>query len=103
MSYELTGIIKMIGAVETVSDKFKKREVVITTDLSTPYPQHISGQLTQDKVELVHNMQIGDEIKVAFNIRGREWNGPQGVKYFNTIEIWKVELIKDNGGVYAIS
>lgn len=100
---EVQGIIKVINETQRVSDKFQKREFVITTELSSPYPQHILLQLTQDKCELIQNMQIGDEVKCQINIRGREWNGPEGVKYFNTIEAWRVELIKDNGGVYSLS
>lgn len=88
---ELTGIVKVIGNTEVVSEKFKKREIVIT-DNSSQYPQHISFQLTQDKVSLVDKVNIGDEIKVHFNLRGKEWTSPTGqVRYFNTIEIWSVE------------
>lgn len=100
---EITGIIKVINDKQIVSDKFCKREFVVTTEITTPYPQHVSIQLTQDKCELINNMQIGDEVKVQINLRGREWNGPEGTKYFNTIEAWRVELIKSNNGVYAIS
>lgn len=88
---ETTGIIKVIGETQRVSDKFQKREFVLTTEANTPYPQHVSFQLTQDKCELIQNYQIGEEIKIQFNLRGREWNGPQGIKYFNTLECWRIE------------
>lgn len=39
----------------------------------------------------------GEEIKVQFNLRGREWNGPQGVKYFNTLEAWRIERMQGGG------
>jgi hypothetical protein len=40
------------------------------------------------------NFSIGDEIKVFFNLKGREWKNPEGqIKYFNTIEAWKIEKI----------
>ncbi len=100
---QLSGIIKVINETQNVSDKFRKREFVLTTDMDKPYPQHILIQLTQDKTELINNYQIGDEIKVDININGKEWNGPEGIKYFNTINGWRIELIKSNGGVYAIS
>lgn len=91
---ETTGTIKVIEATQVVSDKFKKREFVLTT--GDTYPQHVSFQLTQDKVELLANYQVGDKIKVQFNLRGREWNGPQGVKYFNSLEAWRIESVTDN-------
>lgn len=92
---QITGILKEKFETKTVSDKFKKREFVVTIDGTTPYPQHISCQLTQDKVDLINTVNIGDEVEVHFNLRGREWNGPQGVKYFNTIEAWRIVKLQD--------
>lgn len=86
---ETTGKLKVINDTQRVSDKFQKRDFVIT--IGDQYPQHVTFQLTQDKVELLNNYQIGDEIKVNYNLRGREWNGPEGVKYFNTLEAWRIE------------
>lgn len=96
---DITGIIKRIGDAEQVSDKFKKREFVLT-DNSSQYPQHISFQLTQDKCDLLDKYQVGSEIKVHFNLRGREWTSPKGeVKYFNTLEAWRIEgEAATNGG-----
>ena len=87
---EVIGILKEKYDTQKVSDKFSKREFVLTTEHNTPYPQHISFQLTQDKCESLDRFKIGDAIQVLFNLRGREWNGPQGVKYFNTLECWRV-------------
>jgi hypothetical protein len=90
-SLTLTGTIKVINATNIVNDKFKKREIVITDNSNTQYPQHIICQLTQDKCSLADQFYVGDEVKVDINLRGREWTSPQGeVKYFNTIEIWKI-------------
>jgi uncharacterized protein DUF3127 len=88
---DITGILKFKGSTEQVSDKFKKREIVIT-DNSSQYPQHISFQLAQDKCSLADKLEIGEAIKVHFNLRGKEWNSPKGeVRYFNTLEIWRIE------------
>ena len=90
-SFETTGILKVKKETQVVSEKFSKREFVITTDSSTQYPQYITLQLTQDKCGLLDHFQLGDEIKVSFNLRGREWNGPEGIRYFNTLEAWRLE------------
>ena len=92
---DITGILKVKGQPQNVSKDssktFMKREFVIT-DNSSQYPQHISFQLTQDKCSLIDQFQIGSEIKVHFNLRGREWTNAQGeVKYFNSIEAWRIE------------
>jgi hypothetical protein len=88
---DITGILKVKGQTQQVSEKFKKREIVVT-DNSSQYPQHISFQLTQDKCSIIDNYNVGDEIKVHFNLRGREWTSPQGeTKYFNSLEAWRIE------------
>jgi len=92
MNNETTGLLKVINDTQRVSDKFQKREFVLT--IEGTYPQHVTFQLTQDKVELLANYKVGDKIKVHFNLRGREWNGPEGVKYFNTLEAWRIESIE---------
>lgn len=85
---ELTGFLKKKYDIQKVSEKFQKRDFVLTTDASSPYPQHVSIQLSQDKCNLLDTFNEDDEIKVSINIKGREWNGPQGIKYFNSIEGW---------------
>lgn len=90
---EVTGQLKLKYDTQKVSDKFQKRDFVLATDLSTPYPQFVSFQVTQDKCTMLDNFNQGDEIKVQFNLRGREWNGPQGIKYFNTLEAWRIEKV----------
>ena len=90
---EIIGLLKVKFDTQVVSDRFKKREFVLTTEPSGNYPQHVSFQLTQDKCNLLDSYREGDELKVHFNLRGREWNGPQGIKYFNTLEAWRIEKI----------
>jgi len=89
---EVTGKIKVIGLTKQVSDKFKSRDLVITT--GDTYPQHVLLQATQNKCELLDSLTVGSEVTCHINIRGREWNSPTGeTKYFNTIEVWKIDVI----------
>ena len=91
---EIQGRIKTIFATETVGQNgFQKRDLVISTD--GQYPQDIIIQFTQGNCALLDNLQIGQIVKVHFNLQGREWTSPQGeVKYFNTVLGWKIELIQ---------
>ena len=94
--FKLTGKIKVKKETEVISDKFSKREFVLT-DASSMYPQDISFQLTQDKCGLIDSFEAGSNVEVSFNLRGREWTSPQGeVKYFNTLEAWRIEAKSDN-------
>ncbi len=92
---EIIGKIKKIMDTNVVSEKFKKRDFVVTTDYHTPYPQHILFQTIQDKCSLLDTLNANDEVKVLFNIRGREWTSPQDqqVRYFVTLEAWRIEKV----------
>jgi len=87
---EVKGTIKVINATQVVSEKFSKRELVVTTN--DTYPQDLLIQFTQDKCDVLNAYKVGQEVTIAINLRGREWINPQGeAKYFNTIEGWKIE------------
>ncbi len=93
---DITGRIKLItDTQEFGSNGFKKREIVITTD--DQYPQHIIIEFVQDKCTLLDSYQVGQDVKIAFNLRGREWINPEGVaKYFNSLSGWRVEAAQSN-------
>ena len=101
--FKFTGTIKMIGQTVMVSEKFSKREFVVT-DTSSQYPQDVSFQVTQDKCSLLDSFMEGQAVEVSFNLRGREWTSPQGeVKYFNTLEAWRIEGAPANGTAQTMS
>ena len=89
----ITGVIYKIDETQQVSEKFSKREFVVT-DTTSMYPQDISFQATQDKCSMLDAVQVNDQVEVSFNLRGREWTSPQGeVKYFNSLEAWRIEKV----------
>lgn len=91
--FKLTGTIKVINDTQQVTEKFAKREFVVT-ESSSMYPQDIMFQATQDKCAILDGFQAQDQVEVSFNLRGREWTSPQGeVKYFNTLEAWRIEKV----------
>ncbi len=91
---ELEGKIKMIGDTKTFGNNgFRKREVVVTTE--EQYPQHIMVEFVQDKCDLLNNYNLGQDVKISINLRGREWTNPQGeTKYFNSIQGWRIENLQ---------
>lgn len=96
---ELQGKIKLIDETKTYgSNGFRKRELVITTE--EQYPNTILIEFVQDKTDLLNAYKVGQNVKVSINIRGREWTNPQGeVKYFNSINGWRIEnLTQVSGG-----
>ena len=97
---EIQGRIKQIFPSQIIGQNgFEKRDLVITTE--EQYPQTIIIQFTQQRCDLLNNLQVGQNVKVYINIRGREWTNPQGdTKYFNTIEGWKIEVIQTTNVAY---
>jgi len=88
---DTTGSIHVIAETKVVSDKFKSRDLVLVISDNPQYPQYVSFQLTQDKCSLADTFQVGQEVNVSFNLRGRQWVNPQGEqRYFNTLECWKI-------------
>jgi len=87
---ELKGSIKFIGSTTQVTDSFKKRDLVITTE--EQYPQHILIEFGQDKCDIIDKYKVGETVEVGINLRGREWTNPKdgAVKYFNSIQGWKI-------------
>tara|TARA_B100000902_G_scaffold73541_1_gene78647 strand:- start:567 stop:944 length:378 start_codon:yes stop_codon:yes gene_type:complete len=93
---EVQGAIKVIREVQEISATFKKRELVITTD--EQYPQTLSIEFVQDKTDLLNKFEVGQNVKVSINLRGREWENPQTkeIKYFNSIQGWRIELLENS-------
>ncbi len=96
--YQLTGLLKVVNNTQEISEKFKKREFVVT-DNNGQYPQDILFQLTQDRVSLLDGYEAGQQVTVNFNLRGREWTNKEGkVMYFNSLDVWKIEAPSSAGG-----
>ena len=94
--YELKGTVKVLNETNVISEKFKKREFVITDD-SSQYPQDISLQLTQENCDKLNGVKVGDRLLVKFNLRGRAWNDPKtgSDRYFNSLDAWFIQ--KESG------
>lgn len=90
---KVTGKIHNVGALRVVSEKFKSKDVVLLTE--DKFPQYITIQFTQDKTDLLTEKNIGEQVEVSINLRGRKWESPTGeIKYFNTIEGWQINAME---------
>ena len=89
--FELEGTVKVIDEVQTFASGFSKREFVVEIE-DGKYPQSLKFECVKDKTSLTDGLQIGDAVKVSFDIRGNEYNG----RYYVNLNAWKVE--KAGGG-----
>lgn len=84
--FELNGTVKKIFEEKTFGSGFNVREFVVTTE-ADKFPQDICFQCVKEKTELVAKLKEGDKVKVAFDLRGREYQG----KYFVNLNAWKID------------
>ncbi len=100
MGIEVTGRIHALFDTKQVTERFSKREFVLEMSDNPKYPQYVLFQLTGDRTSNLDGFQVGDEVKVDFSLRGREWTSPKGeVKYFNSLDVWSLE--RAGAGGYA--
>ena len=88
---EIKGKIKKISETVQISERFRKREFVVEYASNQDYPQSLQFEMVQDRCELLDSFEVGQDVEVFFDLRGREWTNPQGeVKYFNSLQAWKL-------------
>ncbi len=89
---------KLLEKFETaqVSNSFRKREFVVEYSENPQYPEFIKFELIQDKCEQLDGFNVGQELNIAFNLKGRKWTNPKGeVVYFNSLQAWRVSAAND--------
>lgn len=96
MSYELTG--KLIAKYDTVqrTETFKVREFAVekTEDIGgRTIINYAKFQCVQDKTAIVDKVNVGDDIKVYFNIKGSKWEKDGKTSYFTNLDAWRIEQI----------
>jgi hypothetical protein len=97
MALETSGKLYKLFDTQQVTDKFTKREFVV--ELGGKRPQHVLFQLTGKHCADLDAFHEGDAVHIEFSLRGREWTSRQGdVKYFNSLEVLKLEPASAEAG-----
>lgn len=97
MNYEVTGKLIFKENTQKISERFQKREFVIEVEneKNSQWNDFVKIQLIQDRCDLLENIQLNDNIKVYFNLRGRKWENNGQISYFTNLEGWRIEKIQD--------
>ncbi|WP_116128410.1 DUF3127 domain-containing protein [Lewinella sp. IMCC34183] len=91
MSFEITGKLVKKYETETKGESFRVRDFVISNQ-DGQYENFVKFQCTQDRTAIIDDYNEGDEIKVHFDLRGRQWQD----KYFTNLNAWRVEAMTAN-------
>lgn len=77
--------VELIGA-----NQMKKQILVVQTDAE--FPQKLPIEFIKDKVDLLNNIQIGQQVKVSVNVRGNEYQDRNGITRFGlSFQGWKID------------
>ena len=91
---EIQGKLIDLSDTTQVTDTFRKREFVVEYADNPQYPEFVKFECIQDRCDLLNNFQVGQELTVSFNLKGRKWVDPQGnTKYFNSLQAWRIQPV----------
>jgi len=72
--YVFDGVVKVIFDTQEFKNNFKKREIVVSTE--DEYPQHIKFEFTDENgINKLDEISEGDKVRIAFQLRGNEYQG----------------------------
>lgn len=95
MALEIKGKVINIGKAQQVTDKLKKRTLVVEHGDNPQYLEQNQFEAINDRCNLLDELRAGDEVNVHFNLRGRSYVGKDGNKgWFNSLNLWKVDVLK---------
>jgi hypothetical protein len=101
MAFDLTG--KMVAKFDTVqrSATFKTREFVVETNEDIngrTITNFVKFQTVQDRTGILDRFNIGDTIKVHFNIKGSRWEKNGQTNYITNLDAWRIEQVSAGAG-----
>ena len=93
---------KLVAKYEVVqrTATFKTREFAVekTDDIGgRTVTNYVKFQSVQDKTSIIDKANIGDEIKVYFNIKGSKWEKEGKVNYITNLDAWRIEQVSNAG------
>ena len=94
MAYEVIG--KLVAKYDTVqrTETFKTREFVVekSDDIGGRIiSNYVKFQCVQDRTALPDKFNIGDEVKVSFNLKGSKWSRDGRENYITNLDAWRIE------------
>jgi hypothetical protein len=97
MSYEITGKLVAVFDIVQRTETFKTREFVIekSEDIGgRVITNYVKFQCVQDKTAMPDRYNLGDEVKVQFNIKGTKWVKDGRENYITNLDAWRMETTK---------
>ncbi len=95
MALEVTGRLIEIQPIQQIKENFSKREFVIEitqqTNTGMTFTNFASFQLVNNACQMVDRFQVGQDVKVSFDIRGNKWEKDGQTRYITNLNAWRIE------------
>ena len=92
MGLDTKGKVVKVLEVESGTSKagkeWKKQGFVINND-NEFNPEICFSVFGEDKLQMVSELKVGEEVTVHFNLSSREFNS----KYYHSIDAWRIEKV----------
>ncbi|MEM1227390.1 MAG: DUF3127 domain-containing protein [Planctomycetota bacterium] len=97
------GVVHLIEETKTYGQKgFRKRLVVLEQDKGS-FTNYVPVEFTRDACDSVDEMNMGDEVEIAYRLNGRRWQRDESsdVKYFVNVEAMSFQRLSGAAGSTA--
>lgn len=96
INMQVSGILKFRSDFQKKTENFGYKEIWVET--IEQYPQTVVIHLANDRSDLADPYQIGQEIKVSLNLKGKPYQDKNTGQWkcFTSIHGWKVEAVVKN-------
>ena len=95
----MVGIMHDKFDTQQITETFKKREFVLEHSINRndrKFTDYIKFQLVGERCSLIDQIEVGAKVKVFFNIKGRKDEKSSITRYFNNLDVWRLESISNN-------
>ena len=94
--YQAEGTLRAILDTDQVSDSFRKREFALEIE-DGKFPQTVKFQAVQDRTEMLDSLSVGQQVRVHFDLRGREYTRKRdGVTdWWVNLDCWRIEPLEE--------
>ena len=100
--YQAEGTLRAILDTDQVSDSFRKREFALEIE-DGKFPQTVKFQAVQDRTEMLDALSVGQQVRVHFDLRGREYTRKRdGVTdWWVNLDCWRMEPLEEGAAPSA--
>ena len=94
------GTVHEVGETKTFGQRGFRKRVVALEQPDGHFTNYIPVELVQDNCELADDLKVGDEVEVAYRLKGRKWQPDTNSepKYFSSVEVVSLTNLSSGAG-----